>query len=324
MEFPPGFFRKETRWDFEISEMMKRAWAAELEVLEVVKAICQKHGLHYFGTGGTAIGTVRHHGFIPWDDDIDIAMKRKEYQELVRILPQELPKGFEMAGMYADTEYWRQSAHCWYTRVVADGEQWELTEWMKYFHGFPYQRVGIDIFPVDYIPRDDEEYEVWKSIIFFGMMILQSWEEFSQAGKLENYLQKMEELCTVSLPRSSDTEMALRRLIDSVAATYEEEEADEMIQYQWSYLSGPRRSMKKEYFDKMVKLPFEHTEMPMPWKYHEAMTAAWGDYMKPVRGTSGHGYPFYGSMEAELERQIKAMGFQGTVDEFCRQMAAGG
>ena len=100
MEFPSEFFKKEIRCGFEIPEMMKRAWAAELEVLEVIDTICREHNIQYFADWGTLLGAIRHKGFIPWDDDIDICLKRNDYDKLIKILPDELPYGFSMAGMY--------------------------------------------------------------------------------------------------------------------------------------------------------------------------------------------------------------------------------
>ena len=76
MQFTQDFFKPEIREEFEIPAMMKRAWAAQMEVLQVVADICEENGLQYFADGGTLLGAVRHQGFIPWDDDIDICLKR--------------------------------------------------------------------------------------------------------------------------------------------------------------------------------------------------------------------------------------------------------
>ena len=117
MEFPQNYFCAEVRDDFEIPAMMKRAWAAELEVLSVIADVCERHHLQYFADYGTLLGAVRHKGFIPWDDDIDICMLREDYMELIRVLPEELPQGFCMAGMYAGEKRLQMAAG-----AVYDGE----------------------------------------------------------------------------------------------------------------------------------------------------------------------------------------------------------
>ena len=120
MIFKEDFFLKETRCGFEISEMMKRAWSAELEVLEIVVDICNRNKLQYFADWGTLLGAVRHQGFIPWDDDIDICLKREDYNQLIQILPQELPYGMVMTGMYAKTRRLQEVAEVPQLRVMAD------------------------------------------------------------------------------------------------------------------------------------------------------------------------------------------------------------
>lgn len=60
---------------------MKHAWAAQLEVLNDIDKACTENGIQYFAEWGTLLGAVRHHGFIPWDDDMDICMKRADYEK---------------------------------------------------------------------------------------------------------------------------------------------------------------------------------------------------------------------------------------------------
>ena len=62
-----------------------------MEVFQVVADVCRKNKLRYFADWGTLLGAVRHKGMIPWDDDIDICLMREEYNELIKILPKELP-----------------------------------------------------------------------------------------------------------------------------------------------------------------------------------------------------------------------------------------
>ena len=94
MEFPEDFFKKECRCGFEVPEMMKRAWAAQMEVLEVVGKVCEKHHLQYYADWGTLLGAIRHKGFIPWDDDIDVGMLRPDYDRFVQLAKNELEAPF--------------------------------------------------------------------------------------------------------------------------------------------------------------------------------------------------------------------------------------
>ncbi len=78
MHFDESFFEGEERNGFYISPIMKRAWAVELDILEVISKICRKYQIRWFAESGTMLGAVRHNGFIPWDDDIDISMLRPD------------------------------------------------------------------------------------------------------------------------------------------------------------------------------------------------------------------------------------------------------
>lgn len=322
MKFAEDFFKKEIREEFEITEMMKRAWAAQMEILQVVIEVCQKNGLQYFADWGTLLGAVRHHGFIPWDDDIDICLKREDYNRLIHILPEQLPRGFAMAGMYAKTKRLQLAAEVPLIRVIADETMWNFNEYMKYFHGFPYQRVGIDIFPLDYIPVEQELAEMQKLIVKQGIVLLENWKTIQATGSLENEIKKIETLCNVKFDREKDIKNAIWKLVDTVVSLYHREESEYLTDYVF-WITMDHYKMRKEWYDDVVMLPFENMEIAVPAMYHEILTAQFGDYMIPVKGTSDHNYPFYGYMEDELIRHIRATGFQGSVDEFCREVSSG-
>ena len=90
-ELEDSFFRDETRDGFAVPGLMKRCWGAQLRVLEEFDRICEKHGIRWFAFCGTLLGAVRHKGFVPWDDDVDIAMLREDYENFLGVAPLELP-----------------------------------------------------------------------------------------------------------------------------------------------------------------------------------------------------------------------------------------
>lgn len=322
MKFADDFFRREIRSGFEVSEMMKRAWAAQMEVLQVIADICRENNLQYFADWGTLLGAVRHKGFIPWDDDIDICLKREDYNRLVEILPGQLPYGFVLAGMYAKTERLQQAAYVPHMRVIADETLWNFNDYMRYFHGFPYQRVGLDIFPLDYMPFDNELAKLQMVMVQRGIIILRDWDTLQKDGELEDNLKIYEELCGVEIPHGENRINWMWRLVDRIASLYQRDEGEYMTNFAtWITIDGYR--VKKEWYDKAIMIPFENIEIAVPEKYDAVLTAQYGDYMIPAKGTAYHDYPFYGHMESELIKQIQAVGFTGSVEEFCQKVSNG-
>ena len=86
---PEGFLREETRDGYTISAKMKEVWAVELDLLQCFVNVCEKNNLRYFMDAGTLLGAVRHQGFIPWDDDVDVTMLWDDYVKLREIAERE-------------------------------------------------------------------------------------------------------------------------------------------------------------------------------------------------------------------------------------------
>ena len=101
LSVPNDFWKEEERCDYKVSKEMKQIWAVELDLLHMFDTVCKKHQLRYFASDGTLLGAIRHHGFIPWDDDIDIAMLREDYDKLCKIGPAEFkhPYFFQSLGI---------------------------------------------------------------------------------------------------------------------------------------------------------------------------------------------------------------------------------
>ena len=88
-----GFLREESR-EFVVDHEKKRIWAVLLDLLQEFTGVCEAHEITFFADGGTLLGAFRHQGFIPWDDDMDFAVPREYYEEVMELLEQELPKGY--------------------------------------------------------------------------------------------------------------------------------------------------------------------------------------------------------------------------------------
>ena len=134
-----------------------------LQILLAIDSVSREHGLRYYIWAGTMLGAVRHKGFIPWDDDLDIAMPRPDYEQLIQHCHEWLPEPFEMVCAETDTTYPLPFAK------IQDGST-TLIERMhlKYLGG-----IYIDVFPIDGVPANKlvqrlhfARYEYYKRVLY--------------------------------------------------------------------------------------------------------------------------------------------------------------
>ena len=138
-ELSPSFYKKEIRSDFLVDEKRKKVWAVELEMLERFDQVCKKHGLTYWAFYGTLLGAVRHQGFVPWDDDIDLVMFRDDYRRFQAVAPLEFKEPYFYQSAYTDRRIWALSK-------IRDSRTTGIEfRHLRDFH----QGIFIDIFPLD-------------------------------------------------------------------------------------------------------------------------------------------------------------------------------
>lgn len=148
IDLPKNFLEEEIRCGYKISSEMKKVWAVQIDLLEQVKKICKNHGLKYFADSGTLIGAIRHKGYIPWDDDIDLVMMRNDYNKFMEYAKSELEFPYFLQTVYTDKDIMRAHAQLRNSKT---------TGYMPYEKNRPYNKgIFIDIFPLDVIPEDPQ------------------------------------------------------------------------------------------------------------------------------------------------------------------------
>lgn len=129
-------------------EELKKIQSLELEALRTIISVCEKCNIEYFLIAGSVLGAIRHDGFIPWDDDIDIGMTRDNYRRFLKEAPSLLPEGY-----YLQTPYNDNKNPYFYSKLRING-----TKFIEYcnrkidmHHG-----VYVDIFPLDEVPDEEQ------------------------------------------------------------------------------------------------------------------------------------------------------------------------
>ena len=133
---------------------MKEIWAVELDLLAEFQRVCEKYNLKYYASGGTLLGAVRHKGFIPWDDDIDVEMFREDYVKLCEVGPKEFNKPYVFQNEYTESGSLRGFSKLRNSQTTAMYSH----EKRKCYEGYD-KGIFIDIFPLDSILDDPAQQE---------------------------------------------------------------------------------------------------------------------------------------------------------------------
>lgn len=239
--------------DAVILEKLKKI---ELDILRQFIEICEKLNLKWFILYGSCLGAVRHHGFIPWDDDIDVGLMRDDYELFLEKAPLLLPENYFLQNAETDPDYSMN-----YAKIRCSDTTF-IEKTVKDFninHG-----IYIDIFPItEYQPSKIFDIKAK----FYSICISQAYN-FEDNG---------------SLPRKA-IKGVLRSFIKDYHVARDKKEqlfrnAEKKGTGIVSTFCGNCENMPKEIFDTVEKMPFENLEVNVPGKWDEYLTLLYGDYM---------------------------------------------
>lgn len=298
MKLTTEFYQDEVRYGFYVPTAIKQAWGAELQILVEIDRICKKYNIRYFAEWGTLIGAVRHGGFVPWDDDLDIGMLREDYERFKEVAKDELPGEFAIHDYATKENHW-----LFLSRVVNCNQICFEEEHLRKYHNFPYIAT-VDIFVMDYLYRDEEQEkarcEEIKHILAVADQII---EGRMQDSVREMFLQELENKYQTKLPRTKNARelgISLYRFAELQMARVSADESDAVAQiFPW-VLKG-NRGLPKKCYDTLVRLPFEEITIPVPADYDTALRYRYGDYMTIRKVWGGHDYPYFEGQRKNLQ-----------------------
>lgn len=256
---------------------LRKLQITELAILKKVVAFCDHNNVPYIIMGGTLLGAVRHEGFIPWDDDIDIAIPREEYERFVSIANDEFTGE---NGSLKFHNFKTDSGYKYYFSRVTD-ESVKLKDYSAI--ETKEQSAWIDIFPLDGMPNSEFKRKVHKLKLLIARMKFQ-YSQFSTLVSVnlpgrpwyEKTLIKLGKILPVE--KMFKTDKALSRL-DKLLKKYPYETSEYVVNFMGA---GKFKEMhKKSLYDNRVLYHFEDTEVYGVADYDTWLTKMYGDYMTP-------------------------------------------
>lgn len=238
-----------------------------LNIFKVVSSICKKHNIRYYAIGGTCIGAVRHKGFIPWDDDLDIAVPIEDYDRLKKLLIDELPPHLKYYDCKSSLHY-----HYVFSKVI-DTRTTVIQNTVKHYKD-AYIGVYIDIMPLSSIPSNPifRMVHIAKIMTVFMLNIVRRFPLCSQnsiTGKLASLVFKVP-LSVFKFDKFSDIyihelEKCPCKNSNNVAFSWSKQVFRNIFPYEW--------------FSDTIEMQFEDTTIECPIDYDKYLKKHFGDYM---------------------------------------------
>ena len=265
-------------------ETLAKLQELELEILKDFNHICDKYDIDYFACGGTCIGVARHHGFIPWDDDIDVGLSRKDMLKFYKVAEKEFPGKYTLLNADTDPNY-----YCMNTKWMLNG-----TEFREYGNEYYPRNLGIflDMFCFDNVPDDDKLMRkqgfwawFWGKLLILRNVSKPTLYVYGIKAKIVTLISMIAHFFLVLFHVSP---RFLYKKAQKHARMYDNTETKRMA---FLFDPQPYTSMvvKKTVYP-TVKRKYDTTIMRSPCKMHAYLSRRYGDYMKlpPVEKRHNH------------------------------------
>lgn len=256
-----------------INENIKLLHDADLEIIKQFSEYCDEMGYTYYLSGGSLLGAVRHHGFIPWDDDADFTMPREDYEKFLITAPEKFNGKLQIVNYKTDLNY-----HYYITRLQDPNTK--LIETRMNNPSDMYTHASIDIFPIDGTPNN----RILRNIHYFRVMMHRAFMSLHYKDSIDN-----------SRKRSKKEQLLLKVMLllptNKMFNAYNQKTKIDKLMRKYPIdlsnnigcLMGAYRTnqiVPKEYFGKGAYYDFEGIKLRGPELYDKYLTQMYGDYMQ--------------------------------------------
>ena len=246
---------------------LRRLQLNELEILLEMKRICEKYQLQYYLVGGTLLGAVRHKGFIPWDDDIDVAMPREDYERFAELCKTELKSDLFYQCPQTDKDYYLTYAKIRKNNSFFYEERFQDAQFHK--------GVFIDILPLDKCPKPG-----WLCHFLFNTLAVMNYRGQVDSG--ERYVPYKELIGKIGygLLRFLDKQQIVSLRKKLVAFSEKRKDTNYIASYSGAY-GYPKEIFPQKWFGQGKDILFENNFFKAPCEYEQQLSQVYGtDYME--------------------------------------------
>ena len=271
--------------DYFVSSKMKQVWNIELEMLEKVDKICKENGITYSLAGGSLLGAIRHKGYIPWDDDVDIIMPRKDYENFLQLAQEQFE--FPFFVQYYKTENYYPRGHAQIrnsnTTAIIQGD-----EYNNFNKG-----IFIDIFPLDNIPDNENERKKFLKKLLKLKKKLGLFYGIESTSKIKYYVKKV--ICKIKY-----TFIDYNKEIEKFEKALKTYNNIETRQCGALGFRPDEFKYETQWFKNTIEVPFEDIKVKIISNYDEALKRQYNDYMKIPENKNGsvHGEIIFDTKES--------------------------
>lgn len=241
----------------------------QLIIAREIKRLCDKHNIKYFIIAGTLLGAVRHGGFIPWDDDMDIGMLREDYERFLKVAKTDLGEEFFLQTSETDKNYGLPFA-----KILLNG-----TVLVEASAGSAAKKgIFIDVFPFDVAPEDDNDRESHNKKTYFYKRLLLAKLNY-KVYKKNDYVKRVVYF-VLKIMSSFYSHDKLVKKLEGEITRYNNQKTEDIVNIGGAY-GYKKETIKASWVRDTVEIPFEDMTISAPVDYIKYLETFYGDYMTP-------------------------------------------